>query len=45
MIQTTIRMPEKLYQQLKKEAKERGVSVNGLMLMVLHEGIQKKNFK
>lgn len=45
MVQTTIRMPEKLYQQLKKEAKERGVSVNGLMLMVLHEGIQKKNFK
>lgn len=37
MIQTTIRMPEKLYQKLKREAKERGVSLNSLMLTIFHE--------
>lgn len=37
MIQTTIRMPEKLYQKLKEEAKEMGVSVNSLMITRLHE--------
>ena len=33
MIQTTIRLPEKLYKKLKKEAKERGLTFNALVLI------------
>lgn len=36
MIQTTIRLPEKLYKCLKQEAKERGLSVNSLIITILH---------
>lgn len=36
MIQTTIRLPEKLYRRLKQEAKERGLSVNSLIITVLY---------
>lgn len=32
MIQTTIRMPEKLYKEIKREAKEQGVSVNSFII-------------
>ena len=35
MIQTTIRLPEKLYEKLKLEAKKRGMSLNAYLLSVL----------
>lgn len=35
MVQTTLRMPEKLYVQLKKQAKEKGLSVNALIIGIL----------
>lgn len=35
MKQITLRLPEKLYQMLKARAKERGVSLNGLIVSVL----------
>ncbi len=34
-MQTTIRMPEELYEKLKAKAKERGVTVNGLFVSIL----------
>ncbi len=37
MVQTTIRMPEKLYDQIKEQAKKRGVSVNSFIISVLCE--------
>lgn len=40
MIQTTIRLPEKLYKRLKKEAKERGLSVNSLVITVLYARLE-----
>ncbi len=33
MVQTTIRLPEKLYEKLKQEAKKRGMSLNGRRIM------------
>lgn len=33
MIQTTIRLPEKLYKELKEEAKRRGLTFNALVLI------------
>ena len=35
MIQTTIRLPEKLYENLKQEAKKRGMSLNAYLISVL----------
>lgn len=35
MIQTTIRVPEKMYRRIKKQAKERGLTMNGFILAVL----------
>ena len=35
MIQTTLRLPEELYQRLKEVAKQQGVSVNSLVVMIL----------
>lgn len=35
MVQTTIRMPEELYQRLKEMAKNRGMTLNALVLGVL----------
>ena len=35
MIQTTLRLPEALYQRLKEVAKQQGVSVNSLVVMIL----------
>ena len=37
MVQTTIRMPEKLYCQIKEQAKKRGVSVNSFIITILCE--------
>lgn len=37
MVQTTIRMPQKLYEQVKKQAKMRGVSVNSFIITILYE--------
>ena len=35
--QTTIRLPEELLQQLKREADEKGFSFNELVLIVLND--------
>lgn len=35
MVQTTIRLPEKLYEKLKLEAKKRGMSLNAYLISVL----------
>lgn len=35
MVQTTIRLPEKLYEKLKLEAKKKGMSLNAYLLSVL----------
>lgn len=35
MVQTTIRLPEKLYENLKQEAKKRGMSLNAYLISVL----------
>lgn len=35
MIQTTIRVPEKMYRRIKEQAKERGLTMNGFILTVL----------
>lgn len=35
MIKTTIRFPEKLYKELKKMAKDRGMTLNAYVLSVL----------
>lgn len=36
MVQTTIRLPEKLYEKLKQEAKKRGMSLNAYLISVLY---------
>lgn len=35
MIQTTFRIPEKLYKELKSEAGRKGLSINALLLNIL----------
>lgn len=35
MVQTTIRLLEKLYEKLKQEAKKRGMSLNAYLISVL----------
>lgn len=40
MVQTTIRMPEELYQKLKELAKSRGITLNALVLGVLWEMVK-----
>lgn len=35
MVQTTIRIPEKLYQRLKKTAREKGLSMNAYVISLL----------
>ena len=35
MVQTTIWLPEKLYEKLKQEAKKRGMSLNAYLISVL----------
>ena len=37
MVQTTLRIPEKLYEQIKEQAKQRGMSVNGFIIAILCE--------
>lgn len=34
-IQTTIRLPEELYQKLKKQAREKGMTFNAVVLIAL----------
>lgn len=41
MIQTTVRMPEELYRQLKEESRTRGISVNSLILAILWNTIHR----
>ncbi len=38
----TFRLPEELYEQLKKEADKEGTSINALMLKILWEWETKK---
>ena len=42
MVTTTIRMPHDLYMKLKKAAKERGISVNGMIVNTLFEILKEK---
>lgn len=35
MVQTTIRVPKKLYELLKRKAKECGMSLNGYLLKII----------
>ena len=37
MVQTTLRIPEKLYEQIKEQAKQRGMTVNGFIIAILCE--------
>ena len=41
MTQTTIRMPEALYEKLKKQAKEYGISFNAVMLEALRKMVER----
>lgn len=34
-VQTTIRIPEELYEVIKKESERKGISVNALLLNIL----------
>lgn len=43
MVQTTVRMPEKVSEWLRREAKERGISKNSLILILLHEVMKEKD--
>lgn len=40
MIQTTLRLPEALYWRLKDVAKQQGVSVNSLIVMLLWKAVE-----
>ncbi len=40
MIQTTLRLPEALYRRLKDVAKQQGVSVNSLIVMLLWKAVE-----
>lgn len=40
IIQTTIRMPKSLYKSLKKKARERGQTINGLIVGILWEQLE-----
>ena len=40
MKQTTIRFPDKLYEQIKVQAKECGISVNSYILMWLQDKLK-----
>lgn len=35
MVQTTLRLPKELYEKLKKLAKSRGMTLNGLVVSIL----------
>ena len=37
VVQTTLRIPEEMYKQIKRQAKERGMTVNGYIIAVLCE--------
>ena len=38
VVQTGLRMPEEIRDKLAAEAKERGVSLNSYLLMLIHRG-------
>ncbi len=40
MVQTTIRVPVKLYQKLKEHARDRGISVNALIMGFLWKAME-----
>ena len=40
-VQTTIRIPEVLYEEIKREAERKGVSVNALVLDMLWRRMEK----
>ncbi len=41
----TLRMPQTLFESLKNSAKEYGVTLNGLIVRVLWEWLEKRNIK
>ena len=41
----TLRMPEKLYDCLREEAKERGISLNEFILEILWKWIEENGFE
>ncbi len=40
MIQTTLRLPEKMYEVLKVEAKKRGMTMNAFVISVLWKNVE-----
>lgn len=36
MVQTTIRLPEELYNKIKKQSKQRGISINSYIITILY---------
>lgn len=40
MIQTTFRLPEKMYEVLKVEAKKRGMTMNAFVISVLWKNVE-----
>ena len=36
MVQTTIRLPEELYNKIKKQSKQRGISINSYIIRILY---------
>lgn len=43
MVQTTIRIPEGLHQKLKKEAREKGLSMNAYVINLLWQQTDTKD--
>lgn len=42
MVQTTVRLPDELYQRLKKEAREKGLSMNAYAISLLWQYTETK---
>lgn len=45
MIQTTLRLPDELYEVLRVEAKRRGMTMNAYLISVLWKNVERKNEK
>lgn len=41
MVQTTLRLPDELHRMIKKEARSRGMTVNGLIVMLLWSSLRR----
>ena len=41
MVQTTLRLPDELHRMIKKEARSRGMTVNGLIVMLLWNSVRR----